>query len=92
VSSFEDVLGRAKLAAMRVGYFVSGDFRCAARAVAADAGLDPRVVNEPGAIKDLVRELSALEDLYRLAIRPELADARFFTPSGTGRPGGARGG
>jgi tetratricopeptide (TPR) repeat protein len=92
VSSFEDVLGRAKLAAMRVGYFVSGDFRCAARAVAADAGLDPRVVNEPGAIKDLVRELSALEDLYRLAIRPELADARFFTPSGTGRPGGAWGG
>ncbi len=92
VSSFEDVLGRAKLAAMRVGYFVAGDFRCAARAVVADAGLDPRVVNEAGAIKDLVRELSALEDLYRLAIRPELADARFFTPSGTGRPGGARGG
>jgi tetratricopeptide (TPR) repeat protein len=92
MSSFEDVVSRAKLTALRVGYFVSGDFRCAARAVAADAGLDPRVVAERGAVKDLVRELSALQDLYRLAIRPELADARFFTPSGTGRPGGGRGG
>ncbi len=77
LASFDDALARARQSAMRVGLFVSGDFRQATRAVLLAAGQDPRMAEASGAIMDLVSELPALADLYRLALRPELADARF---------------
>ena len=85
-AAFDDALARAQQAAVRVGLFVSGDFREATRAVLRDLGQDPRIADSRAAM-DLVGELPALSDLYRLAIRPEYADARFSVPSRTGRPG-----
>jgi len=85
-SAFDDALARAQQAALRVGLFVSGDFREATRAVLRDLGQDPRIADSR-AVMDLVGELPALSDLYRLATRPEYADARFSVPSRTGRPG-----
>jgi len=87
LASFDDALARARQASLRVGLFVSGDFRQATRAVLLGAGQDPRLADANGAVMDLVSELPELADLYRLALRPELADARFAVFGRTGRPG-----
>jgi len=84
-ASFDDAYASARLASLRVGLFVSGDFRQAVRAVLVTVGQDPRLADSPGAVMDLTSELPLLADLYRLALRPEYADARFFLP---GRSGG----
>ncbi|HQY61710.1 MAG TPA: hypothetical protein PK141_09985 [Polyangiaceae bacterium] len=85
LASFDEVYASARLASLRVGLFVSGDFRQAVRAVLVMVGQDPRLADSPGAVMDLTSELPALADLYRLALRIEYADARFFLP---GRGGG----
>lgn len=83
-ASFDDALASARQAALRVGLFVSGDFRQAARAVLLMVDQDPRLADSPGAIMDLTSELPVLADLYRLALRSEYADARFFLPGHSG--------
>jgi hypothetical protein len=77
---FELVVERAKQSGRRVGMFLTGDFGDAARRVAADFGRDRSLLEMPGGLPQLCGELPALADLYRLAIRPEYADARWYVP------------
>lgn len=85
-ASFDDALARAQQASLRVGLFVSGSFREATRAVLLDAGREPSAAGAADLV-ELIRTIPALSDLYRLAIRPEYADARFSSSGRTGRPG-----
>ncbi|MBL9108957.1 MAG: hypothetical protein JNM74_06795, partial [Myxococcales bacterium] len=87
LSQLDAALAEARLATYRVGLFVSGDFREAARAVLADSGMDPRIVEQPAPFVEAVNRLASLTDLYRLAMSPTMADARFAVPARTGRPG-----
>ena len=80
--AFEELLAHATQSVRRVGFFLSGDFGRTAHSLLADVGRDPRAVDSPGALVHLCRELPELADIYRLAIRPDYADARW-------RPGAA---
>jgi hypothetical protein len=88
---FELVVERAKQSGRRVGMFLTGDFAHAATTVVEEHGLDPAVLREAGGLTRLCKDLPALADLYRLALRPEYADARWHVPApsspryGTGR-------
>lgn len=70
---------RARHSGRRVGFFLSGDFLHAARAVLDDFG----ETSAPSAenLVDLCAAYPSLADLYRLAIRPEFVDARFVEAS-----------
>jgi hypothetical protein len=72
---FELVLERSRHTARRVGLFVSGDFRLAAERVVRD--LAPNEVLDASTFGGLCERIPSLADLYRLAIRPEYADARW---------------
>jgi len=75
------VLERAKQSGRRVGMFLTGDFAHAARALLAEhPPLDAAELERPGGLTRLCADLPALADLYRLAIRPEYADARWYMP------------
>ncbi len=76
---FELVLERSRHTARRVGLFVSGDFRLAAERVVRD--LAPNEVLDASTFSGLCERIPSLADLYRLAIRPEYADARWREPT-----------
>ena len=81
---FEDAVLRAKRSVWRVGLFVCGDFVLTARAILAESGggrlesladLEPRCAENP-----------ILADIFRLAVSPDYAAARFQpVPEGGGR-------
>jgi hypothetical protein len=78
---FELVVERANQSGRRVGMFLTGDFAHAARTVVGEhAALDPAELGRPGGLAKLCSELPSLADLYRLAVRPEYADARWYVP------------
>jgi hypothetical protein len=84
---FELVVERAKQSGRRVGMFLTGDFAHAARAVTADFRRGAAAeLERPEGLRQLCADLPALADLYRLAIRPEYADARWHVPT----PGSTR--
>lgn len=93
-TSFPLVLERAAQTGRRLGMFVSGDFHLAARMVLEDFS-EPTDLGEESALALLCAKLPSLADLYRLAIRPEYADARWEGDSianrTTGRPSGGPG-
>lgn len=77
----ELVLERARQSGRRIGMFLTGDFAHAARALVAEYPLvDASDLERPGGLARLCTELPALADLYRLAVRPEYADARWHVP------------
>lgn len=79
---FELVAERAKQSGRRVGMFLTGDFGHAARATLQDfPQADAQEIERPGGLEKLAKQLPALADLLRLAIRPEYADARWHQPS-----------
>jgi hypothetical protein len=62
--------------------FLTGDFAHAARTVVGEhAALDAAELSRPGGLANLCEELPSLADLYRLAVRPEYADARWHVPT-----------
>jgi len=78
----ELVIERAKQSGRRVGMFLTGDFEHAARAVVAEhSAFDPAELTQPDGLARICAELPALADLYRLAVRPEYADARWRVPA-----------
>lgn len=82
--SFDLVLERAKQSGRRVGMFFTGDFGHAARAIVADQRKgDLPDLERPGGLRRLCTDIPALADLYRLAVRPEYADARWHVPTPT---------
>lgn len=89
--SFSLVLERAAQTGRRLGMFVSGDFHLAARMILEDFSESQSLTDE-SALSVLCSKLPSLADLYRLAIRPEYADARWEGESApgrvTGRPSG----
>ncbi len=72
---FDLVRERARQSGRRVGLFLSGDFAHAAQATLADFGETSAPSVE--ALVEACRRVPSLADLYRLAIRPEYADARW---------------
>ncbi|MFO0739726.1 MAG: hypothetical protein U0270_27760 [Labilithrix sp.] len=79
---FELVAERAKQSGRRVGMFLTGDFGHAARTTIRDfPQADAQEIERPGGLEKLAKQLPALADLLRLAIRPEYADARWHQPS-----------
>jgi tetratricopeptide (TPR) repeat protein len=79
---FELVSERARQSGRRVGMFLTGDFGHAARAALKDfPQVDPQELERPGGLEKLAKQLPAIADLLRLAIRPEYADARWHQPS-----------
>ena len=79
---FELVLERANQSGRRVGMFLTGNFAHAARTVVGEhAGLDATLLERPGGLAKLCADLPSLADLFRLAVRPEYADARWHVPS-----------
>lgn len=79
---FELVVERANQSGRRVGMFLTGDFAHAARTVVGEhAALDAEELKRPGGLARLCAELPSLADLYRLAVRPEYADARWHVPT-----------
>ncbi len=81
---FELVLERAKQSGRRVGMFLTGNFLHAARrTVAAYDGFDAEELQRRGGLERLCADLPSLADLYRLAVRPEYADARWHLPTPT---------
>ena len=76
---FELLAERARQSGRRVGLFLTGDFGHAARALLRE---HPQVgaveeLGSPGGLAQLASQLPALADLYRVAVRPEYADARW---------------
>ena len=81
-TSFELVVERANQSGRRVGMFLTGDFAHAARTVIGEhAAVDVEELHRPGGLARLCGVLPSLADLYRLAVRPEYADARWHVPS-----------
>jgi cellulose synthase operon protein C len=81
------VVERAKQSGRRMGYFACGDFAFSARAMLREIGRDHRDLEVPGALRQLCADLPSLSDLFRLAVRPEFADARWHEGN-AGRAGG----
>jgi tetratricopeptide (TPR) repeat protein len=79
---FELVVERANQSGRRVGMFLTGDFAHAARTLVGEhPALDAADLNRPGGLARLCTALPSLADLYRLAVRPEYADARWHVPT-----------
>lgn len=78
---FGAAVERANQSGRRVGMFLTGSFAHAARTVVAEhAALDPMLLERPGGLARLCAELPSLADLFRLAVLPEYADARWCVP------------
>jgi hypothetical protein len=79
---FELVSERARQSGRRVGMFLTGDFGYAARTALQDfPQVDRQELERPGGLEKLAKQLPAIADLLRLAVRPEYADARWHQPS-----------
>ena len=79
---FELVVERANQSGRRVGMFLTGNFAHAARTVVGEhPALDASLLTQPGGLAKLCADLPSLADLFRLAVRPEYADARWHLPS-----------
>jgi len=77
----ELALERSRQSGRRIGMFLTGDFAHAARALVGEYPLvDAADLERPGGLERLCAELPALADLFRLALRPEYADARWHVP------------
>jgi tetratricopeptide (TPR) repeat protein len=83
------VVERAKQSGRRMGYFACGDFGFSARSMLREMGRDHRDLEVPGALRQLCADLPSLADLFRLAVRPEFADARWH--EGSAARGGGQG-
>jgi hypothetical protein len=83
MSDFDALLGRAWQSAHRVGLFLAGDFKAAVRGVLSE---EPRGEDEsPPSIYGadwmaLCHEKPVIADLFRLAVSPEYAEARWRAP------------
>jgi hypothetical protein len=79
---FELVVERANQSGRRVGMFLTGDFAHAARTVLSEyPALDEADLARPGGLERLCDALPSLADLFRLAVTPEYADARWHVPT-----------
>jgi len=79
--SWDVVVERARQSGRRIGMFLTGDFGHAARCVVLEMGGDVHELERPGGLAKLCHKLPALADLFRLAVRPEYADARWHQPT-----------
>lgn len=80
-ATWEVVAERARQSGRRIGMFLTGDFGHAARAVVRESGGDVGELERPGGLAKLCMKLPSLADLFRLAVRPEYADARWHVPT-----------
>lgn len=79
---YELVVERAEQSGRRVGMFLTGDFGHAARKVVGEnKSLEAILADQPDSLARLCAEVPALTDLFRLAVRPEYADARWHLSS-----------
>jgi hypothetical protein len=85
---YEELVARAHQSGRRVGMLLAGDFAYAARALLSESAAR---VDEPptlASLRSLCEQVPQLADLFRLAVSPEYAEARWHavaptTPRGT---------
>ncbi len=84
---FELVAERARQSGRRVGFFLTGDFGYSARALVREhpAVADVEELSSPDGVAAVSARLPALADLFRLAVRPEYADARWHPEAASSR-------
>jgi hypothetical protein len=80
-TTWDVVMERARQSGRRVGMFLTGDFGHAARATVVESGGDDAELERPDGLAKLCAKLPSLADVYRLAVRPEYADARWHVPT-----------
>jgi hypothetical protein len=88
IPEYEELVARAHQSGRRVGMFLAGDFAHSARTLLSESALR---VDEPptlASLRSLCDEVPQLADLFRLAVSPEYAEARWHavaptTPRGT---------
>jgi len=77
-TDFDLVMDRALQSGRRLGHFLTGDFAHSARSLIREyPDVDTSFLDAQGGLEWMCSTLPSLSDLYRLAIRPEFADARF---------------
>jgi hypothetical protein len=81
---FDGILAAARQSARRVGFFIAGDFGFVARKFLEERKVEPAAAEGDG-LRVLCEEHSPLADLFRLAVSPEYADARW-NPGAPGSP------
>lgn len=69
----------ARQSGRRTGLFVAGDFGVVARLVAREHAVPESEADSAYGLEALCRDIPALTDLYRLALSPEYAEARWGT-------------
>ncbi len=77
--SYEDARRRARLSGLRLALFLTGDFGFTVRRYVESLGYP--VDLKPSALLALFQQRRELLELYRLALRPEYADARWQDPT-----------
>jgi hypothetical protein len=81
---FDVILAAARQSARRVGLFIAGDFGYVARKLLEEEQVDAGAAEGEG-LRVLCAEHASLADLFRLAVSPEYADARW-NPGAPGSP------
>jgi tetratricopeptide (TPR) repeat protein len=76
-TDFDLLRERARQSGRRMGLFLTGDFGFAGRALVEEQHGDTSLLTTPAGLLQACAEYPSLVDLYRLAIRPEYADARW---------------
>jgi hypothetical protein len=76
-TDFDLLRERARQSGRRIGLFLTGDFGFAGRALVEEQHGDAALLATPTGFLQACAEYPSLVDLYRLAIRPEYADARW---------------
>ena len=74
---FDVVAEAARQSARRVGLFLSGDFGLAVRTYLTDQGHDATALAQEDGLAGLCVRFPMIADLYRLAVSPAYADARW---------------
>lgn len=78
-ATYSEARRRAKLSGLRLALFLTGDFGFTVRRYVEGLGYPPDLT--PSALAALFEQRRELLELYRLALRPEYADARWQDPT-----------
>jgi hypothetical protein len=82
----ESLVEASKQSGRRTGLFVSGDFGMVARRTIRECGLSDVELDSTYGLESLAKELPPVADLFRLAISPVFADARWNASARSASP------
>jgi hypothetical protein len=80
---YEELVARAHQSGRRVGLFLAGDFAYAARALLSESATRVEEAPTLASLRSLCEQVPQLADLFRLAVSPEYAEARWHAVAPT---------